>query len=68
MKPIVHPPPAIFRAYADLVSHIFVFLRNHSDPDTHDAELISDLANAPHNIGSLFVDYGSWTDDEKCRQ
>jgi hypothetical protein len=68
MKPVVHPPDAILRAYADLINHVFLCLRNRSrTEDLGEAELF-DLADAMHNVGDLITDYGSWTDDAKYRE
>lgn len=68
MKPVIHPPDAILRAYADLLNQAFLFLRGRSHGKTLDQEELFDLADALHNIGGIFVDYGAWTDDEKYRR
>jgi hypothetical protein len=68
MKPLRHPPDAILRAYADLLNQVFLFLRCRSEDKTIDQQELFDLADALHNIGSLVVDYGSWTDDERYRR
>ena len=65
MKPIVHPPDAVLRAYADLLSQVFLFLRGRSHDKALDQEELFDLADALHNIGGILADYGAWTDDEK---
>jgi hypothetical protein len=66
-KPVKHAPDAVLRAYGDLVNQVFLFLRGRSHDDLNREEIF-DLADAMHNIGGIFVDYGSWTDDEKYRQ
>lgn len=67
MKPVVHPPDAILRAYGDLVNQVFVFLRSRSHRGLCEEEIF-DLADAMHNIGDLMTSYGWWTDDEKYRE
>jgi hypothetical protein len=68
MKPVVHPPDAVLRAYADLLNQVFHFLRGRSRNKALDQEELFDLADALHNIGGILADYGAWTDDEKYRQ
>jgi hypothetical protein len=68
MKPVVHPPDAVLRAYADLLNQVFLFLRVRSHDKARDVEELFDLADALHNIGGILVDYGAWTDDEKYRR
>src|SRR5262245_55540902 len=66
MKPAVHPPDAVLRAYADLLNQVFLFLRSRSH--SLDQEELFDLADALHNIGGILADYGAWTDDENYRR
>ncbi|HMF18403.1 MAG TPA: hypothetical protein VKE98_14430 [Gemmataceae bacterium] len=66
MKPVVHPPDAILRAYGDLINQVFLFLRASSHHIDH-AELF-DLADAMHNVATIVMDYGAWTDDKKYRE
>src|SRR5438477_192112 len=68
MKPIRHPPDAVLRAYADLVNHVFLFLRVRSHDRALQHEELFDSVDALHNIGGIFADYGAWTDDERYRQ
>ena len=68
MKPVVHPPDAILRAYADLLNQVFLFLRSRSHNWALDQEEVFDLADAMHNIGGILADYGAWTDAEKYRR
>jgi hypothetical protein len=68
MKPVVHPPDAVLRAYADLLNQVFLFLRGRSHDKSLDQEELFDLADALHNIGGVLADYGAWTDDEKYRR
>ena len=68
MKPVVHPPDAVLRAYADLLNQVFLFLRGHSHNKALDQEDLFDLADALHNIGGILANYGAWTDDEKYRE
>ena len=67
MKPIQHPPDVIFRAYADLVYQVFLYLRSHSGELATNQEGLHDLADAMHNIGDFFTNYGAWIDDEQYR-
>ncbi len=66
MKPVRHPPDEILRAYAELVNHTFLFVRAHSG-SPKDADVVHALADAMHNVGAIFTDYGDWPDDEKYR-
>ena len=69
MKTIQLPPEEILRAYADLINQAFLFVRAHAqDVDAEMRELLFDLGDAMHNIGSIFADYGTWTNDDKYRQ
>jgi hypothetical protein len=68
MKPVVHPPDAVLRAYADLLNQVFLFLRGRSHDKALDQEELFDLAETLHNIGGILADYGAWTDDEKYRR
>jgi len=68
MKPANHPPDAVLRAYGDLINQVFLFLRVRAHSDDFNHEELFDLADAMHNIGAIFVDYGAWTDDEKYRR
>src|SRR5262249_10847047 len=68
MRPVIHPPDTVLQAYADLVNQAFVYLRCRSRDIALDQEEIFDLADALHNIGGIFADYGTWTDDEKYRR
>ena len=68
MKPVIHPPDALLRAYADLLNQVFLFLRGRSHDKALDQEELFDLADALHNIGGILADYGAWTDDEKYRR
>jgi hypothetical protein len=68
MKPVVHPPDAVLRAYADLLNQVFLFLRGRSHDTALDQKEILDLADALHNIGGILADYGAWTDDEMYRR
>lgn len=67
MRPVIHPPDAVLRAYSDLVNHVFMYLRVRSRGGINNEELF-DLADAMHNIGDLLSGYGSWVDDEKYRE
>jgi hypothetical protein len=68
MRPIIHPPDAVLRAYCDLLHRALVFQRNlRVMPDVSVNEA-SDLADAMHNIGSLLVDYGVCFDDQQYRE
>lgn len=67
MKPAVHPPDAVLRAYADLLNQVFLFLRCRSRDKAPDEELF-DLADALHIIGCILIDYGAWADDERYRR
>jgi hypothetical protein len=67
MRSVVHPPDAILRAYGELVNHVFIYLRARSRGG-FDGEELFDLADAMHNVGGIFMDYGGWTDDEKYRE
>lgn len=67
MKPVVHPPDALLRAYGDLINEVYLFLRSRSRNDIGDEELF-DLADAMHNIAGIVMDYGEWTDDENYRE
>jgi hypothetical protein len=68
MKPVVHPPDAVLRAYADLLNQVFLLLRGCSHDRALDEEELFDLAGALDNIGGILADYGAWTDDEKYRR
>ena len=68
MNPIVHPPDAVLRAYADLLNQVFLFLRSRSHDKALELEELFDLGDALHNIGGILVDYGAWTDDETYRR
>src|SRR6266700_1088726 len=68
MKPIVHPPDAVLRAYGDLINQVFLFLRVRSHNKDLNHEELFDLADAMHNIAGIIMDYGAWTDDEKYRE
>lgn len=68
MKSVQHPPEVVLRAYADLVNQVFLFLRGRSHASKLDQEEIHALADAMHNVGGIFADYGAWTDDEKYRE
>jgi hypothetical protein len=68
MKPIVNPPDAILRAYADLINHVFLCLRLRGRSGEVDTEELFDLADAMHNVGDLIANYGAWTDDAKYRR
>jgi hypothetical protein len=67
MKPVQHPPEVVLRAYADLVNQVFLFLRSRSHTSKSEQQEIQALADAMHNVGSIFSDYGAWTDDKKYR-
>ena len=68
MKPIIHPPDAILRAYGDLTTQVFVYLRNRSHNNGVSPEELFDLADAMHNVAAIVTDYGVWTDDERYRE
>jgi hypothetical protein len=68
MKPVVHPPDVVLRAYADLLNQVFLFLRCRSHDKALDQDELFDLADALHNIGGILADYSAWTDDEKYRR
>ncbi len=68
MKAPQLPPTPILRAYADLVNQVFLFLRGRSHAAKIDPEEIQALADAMHNVGGIFSDYGAWTDDAKYRE
>jgi len=68
MRPVCHPPDPILRAYADLLNQLFLSLRGRSHSRRIDLEELHDLADAMHNIGAIFADYGDWTDDDKYRE
>jgi hypothetical protein len=68
MKPVIHPPDAVLRAYADLLNQVFLFLRGRSHDKALDQEELFDLADALHNIAGILAGYGVWTDDEKYRR
>ena len=68
MKPVQHPPDVVLRAYADLVNRVFLFLRGRSHASKVDHAELHALADAMHNVGSIFADYGAWTDDAKYRE
>jgi hypothetical protein len=66
MKPVLHPPDAVIRAYGDLLQHVFIYVRFRSS-EINSQELF-DLADAMHNVASIITDYGDWTDDERYRE
>ncbi len=68
MKPVIHPSDPVLRAYADLLTQVFLFLRGRSAHEAVDQEELFDLEDALHNIAGILVDYGAWTDDEKYRR
>ena len=59
------PEEIIQLAYADLVSEIFLRLRNglFKDPDQ-----LHDLGDAMHNVSGILGDYGAWIEDQKYRK
>lgn len=65
MNSMKHPPDAVLRAYADLVNQVFLFLRGRSHASNFDRQELHALADAMHNVGGIFTDYGAWTDDTK---
>jgi len=66
MTSIADPPNAVLRAHADLIHHVFLFLRNCGEQ--LDRKQIYDLSDAMHNINTIFVDSGALTDHEKYRE
>jgi hypothetical protein len=68
-RPIKLPPEPILRAYVDLLSHVFVFLRSKAlSKEGIDSRELYDLSDAMHNVPNILLDYGRWTDDAKYRE
>jgi hypothetical protein len=55
----------IQRAYADLAGEVFLRIRNRIFTD---AEQLSELGDAMHNIAGVLLDHGTWIEDEKYRE
>ena len=67
-KPSVsHSPDKVLRAYADLLSQVLIYQRAMTGSKQANNQELRDLADAMHNIGHIFVDYGMVMDDEKYR-
>jgi hypothetical protein len=66
--PIKLPPEAILRAYSDLLTHTFLFLRNTVLTKEIESQMLFDLADALHNIPNILLDYGRWTDETNFRE
>lgn len=66
-RPIQLPPEPVLRAYADLLYQSFLFIRGRANGKTVNPEELHALADALHNLPSMLLDYGGWTDDQKYR-
>ena len=60
-----HPPDLVRKAYADLVSAVFLNIRN---AQYSDASQLRDLGDALHNISGVLGDYGAWIEDGEYRR
>ena len=52
-------------AYSDLVSEVFLHLRNGS---FNEGSQLHDLGDALHNVSGILGSYGTWIDDENYRE
>ena len=52
-------------AYSDLVSEVFLHLREGS---FNESSQLRDLGDALHNISGVLGKYGTWIDDENYRE
>jgi hypothetical protein len=60
-----HHTRVIQLAYADLVGHVFLYLRNGCITNP---QQLHDLADALHNVSGILGDYGAWIDDQEYRR
>lgn len=51
-------------AYADLVAHVFLCIRN---GEIVDRQQLHDLGDALHNVSGMLGRYGRWIDDHQYR-
>ena len=61
-------PEPVYRAYVDLVTQAFIYIRSCvalPNPKTNE---LRDLADALHNVSGILVGYGCWVDDAKYRE
>ncbi len=59
------PEKIIQLAYADLVSEVFLRLRNDFFKDR---DQVHELGDALHNISGILGNYGSWIEDQEYRR
>lgn len=52
-------------AYADLISEVFLRLRN---GEITDKDQLHDLGDSLHNISGILGNYGAWIDDHEYRR
>ncbi|MFO1488568.1 MAG: hypothetical protein U1F65_08820 [Verrucomicrobiota bacterium] len=65
---VSHPPDNILHAYADLLCQVFVYQRCMAVSKNANLQELSDLADALHNVGKIFVHYDVNLNDEKYRK
>jgi hypothetical protein len=66
-RPIHLPPEPVLRAYMDLLYQSFLFVRGRTNSKNVNPAELHALADALHNLPSMLLDYGGWTDDERYR-
>jgi len=58
------PAQVIQAAYADLVSRVFLCIRNRVFKDE---DQLHELGDALHNVSAILGSYGAWIDDQEYR-